>query len=311
MTTPSSDMTVGVVGLGKMGGAMARRLATLGQSVVGFDVAEAARSEAATHGVQLAESVAHLAELTDVAVLSLPTPAIVRDTVVGSDGLLVTGGLRYLVDCSTTGYGVSVEIGQASADAGVEFVDAPVSGGVAGATNGTLTIMVSAPEAVFQSSLGLLESIGKKIFHVGTSPGLGQVMKLVNNMISSVAMVATAEGMVVGTRAGLDPATMLEVLNASSGRNSHTEEKFPRHVLPRTFDFGFSMNLLHKDVTLGLEMAQRMGIPMIVTSNASQVWSLAMAEGGTDLDMTAIVQHLERWAAVEISNDSMSRKEHE
>ncbi len=291
---------IGFIGLGQMGGRMVRRFLGAGHSVWAYDTSRAALDAAAGHGASAAGSVAEVARKCEVVVLSLPTPAIVREVVLGPGGIRETGGPACLIDHSTTGLEVEREIGAALALSGIEVVDAPVSGGVRGAENGTLSIIVATPPAVLAKRKPILEQVGTKIVHVGDEPGQAQVMKLVNNMISSAAMIATAEGMVLGVKAGLDPATMLEVLNSSTGKNSHTEDKFPRFVLPRTFNFGFTIGLLDKDVRLGLQMAKTLNVPMPVISGAEQLWSVALAEGGPDQDMTSIVKYFERWAHVEV-----------
>jgi 3-hydroxyisobutyrate dehydrogenase-like beta-hydroxyacid dehydrogenase len=300
MTAPRDLERIGFVGLGQMGSRMARRLLDAGHQVCAYDLDAAAVEALAGHGATPAGSLADLAAASDVVLLSLPTPQVAREVVLGPSGLLAAGGFDCLIDHSTTGLEVAREIAAGAAASGVEMVDAPVSGGVRGAEQGTLAIMVSAPDDVVARRRHVLEAVGSRIFHVGAEPGQGQVIKLVNNLISAAAMVATAEGMVLGVKAGLDPAVMLDVLNASTARNSHTEDKFPRYVLPRTFDFGFTIGLLHKDVRLALQMAESLEVPTLVTGNAHQVWSVALAEGGPDKDMTTIVQHLERWTGVRL-----------
>jgi 3-hydroxyisobutyrate dehydrogenase-like beta-hydroxyacid dehydrogenase len=125
-------------------------------------------------------------------------------------------------------------------------------------------------------------------------------MKLINNMISASCLAATSEGMVLGVKARLDPVAMLEVLNASTARNTHSEDKFPRCVLPRTFDFGFQIGLLLKDVRLCLEMAERLDVPMWVSSEVRQLLAFAVGQDGDNQDITTLVKHLERWTGVEV-----------
>lgn len=297
----SKDQVIGFIGLGQMGGRMARRLLDAGHKVCAFDPSDEAVERVVSHGAAPTASVADLARHSDVVMLSLPTPAAAKEVVCGPGGLRTVGGFDCLIDFSTTGLAVAREIAEALDGAGIDVIDAPVSGGVSGAERGTLTIMVAAPADVVGRYRPLLEKVGSRIFVVGDRPGQGQVMKLINNTISAAAMVATAEGVVLGAKAGLDPKMMIDVLNASTARNSHTEVKFPKHVLPRTFDFGFTVGLLQKDVRLGLEIAAALGVPMMVSGEAFQVWNIALAEGGPAADMTTIVQCLERWADVEVS----------
>lgn len=296
------EETIGIIGVGAMGSWMSRRLVAAGREVWVHDISDEAVAAAVESGARRAGSVAAVARRATVVLLSLSTPQVVREVVLGPGGLVETGGFDCLIDHSTSGLEAARDIARGLSRVGIESIDAPVSGGVRGAETGSLTIMVSADAAVVERRRPILEIIGSKIFHVGNEPGQGQVMKLANNMISSVAMVATAEGMVLGVKAGLDPAVMLDVLNASTGRNSHTEDKFPRYVLPRTFDFGFSMGLLHKDVLLGLQMAETLAVPMIATGAANQVWNVALAEGGPEQDMTALVRSIEQWAGVEVAS---------
>src|SRR5262249_44748082 len=178
-------------------------------------------------------------------------------------------------------------------------MDAPVSGGVAGAKKGTLAVMVSGQRDRHDALRPALESIGK-VFYLGDKPGLGQTMKLANNLLSATAMAISCEAMVMGVKAGLDARVMVEVINAGSGRNSATQEKFPRSILPRTFDYGFATGLMYKDVKLCLEEAEALGVPMWVASAVRQLWLLANTELGPDSDFTRIIECVERWANVQV-----------
>jgi 3-hydroxyisobutyrate dehydrogenase-like beta-hydroxyacid dehydrogenase len=286
---------VGVIGLGQMGGPMAKRLLDAGYTVTVHDVNEAAAEALRTVGARVAATVAEVAAAAEVVLLSLPSPQIVSEVVAGPGGLCATGGPACVIDLSTTGLTTSQQANRALTGAGIDFIDAPVSGGARGAVNGTLTVMVATPQPVFDRYRHLLDPLARRVFYIGGSPGQAQVMKLVNNMISAGAMVATTEGIVLGAKAGLDLKLMLEVLNSSTGRNSHTEDKFPNYVLPRTFDFGFTIGLLRKDVQLGLEMAKSLNVPVMVSALAQQVWGIAEAEGGPGRDMTSLIQSYEAW----------------
>lgn len=291
---------VGVIGLGQMGAPMARRLLGAGYTVTVHDVNRAAAQALAADGARVAGSVREVAAAAEVVLLSLPAPQVVYDVVAGPEGLCAAGGPAGVIDLSTTGLTVSQQASQALAEAGIDFVDAPVSGGVRGATDGTLTIMVAAPQPVFDRYQHLLEPLSRRVFYIGESPGQAQVMKLVNNMISAGAMVATTEGIILGAKAGLDLKLMLDVLNSSTGRNSHTEDKFPNYVLPRTFNFGFTVGLLRKDVQLGLEMAKNFDVPVMLSALAQQVWGIAEAEGGPGRDMTSLIQSYENWTGIQV-----------
>jgi hypothetical protein len=178
-------------------------------------------------------------------------------------------------------------------------IDCPVTGGVTGAEKGTLAMIASGPRADIDAVEPALKVLGK-VFVVGDKPGMGQTMKLVNNYLSATAMAATSEAMVMGVKAGLDPTTMLDVINAGSGRNTATADKFPRCVVNRRFDFGFTTSLLYKDIRLCLEEAEALGVPMIVGNAVRQMMAIGKAAQGPDADITEFVKPLEKWAGVEV-----------
>ena len=174
-----------------------------------------------------------------------------------------------------------------------------MSGGVAGAEKGTLAVMVSGPRAEADIVEPALAVIGK-VFFISERPGAGQTMKLCNNYLSAAAMAATSEAMVLGVKAGLDPRIMLDVINAGSGRNTATEHKFPKLVVPRTFNLGFTNALMAKDVALALSEAKALGVPMDVADAVMRALKLACDEIGGDKDLTTLVQPIERRAGVEV-----------
>jgi 3-hydroxyisobutyrate dehydrogenase-like beta-hydroxyacid dehydrogenase len=178
-------------------------------------------------------------------------------------------------------------------------IDSPVSGGVNGAEKGTLAVMVSGPRAEVDKIEPALKVIGR-VFFIGERPGAGQTMKLCNNFLSATAMAATSEAMVMGVKAGLDPRIMLDVINAGSGRNTATEDKFPRRVLPGTFNLGFTSGLMVKDVGLALAEAKALGVPMDIGEAVVRALKLACDEIGPDKDVTTVVQPIERRAGVEV-----------
>ena len=180
---------------------------------------------------------------------------------------------------------------------GTTWVDAPVSGGVAGAVAGTLAVMVSCPSAKFEQVRLVLRNIGK-VFHVGEEPGMGQVTKLANNILSATALAATSEVFIMGVKAGLDPNVMVEVLNAGSGRNNATEVKFPKGIIPRKFDLGFTSGLMYKDVKLGIDEGEALGVPMFVGNAVKEAWRRAVDQLGGDQDSTTYVQLLDKIAGV-------------
>jgi 3-hydroxyisobutyrate dehydrogenase-like beta-hydroxyacid dehydrogenase len=290
---------VGFVGLGHMGGPMASRLLEAGYTLTVYDLCRDAVAALVDRGARAAESPAAVACAADTVLLSLPAPSVVREVALGGSGLVAGSMLRTVIDLSTTGARMALEIAAALAARGIASVDAPVSGGVAGAITGTLAVMVACPRAIFTTLEPMLTHLGK-VFFIGERPGMGQTMKLANNLLSATALAATAEAIVFGVKAGLDPATMVAVINAGSGRNSASEDKFPRRILPRTFDAGFTTGLMHKDVALCLEEADALGVPMSVAKAVGELWRRALEEIGAEQDFTTIVQLVERSAGVEI-----------
>ncbi|GAA4709549.1 NAD(P)-dependent oxidoreductase [Pseudonocardia yuanmonensis] len=295
-------MELGFVGLGRMGSRMAARLVGAGHDLVVYDVDAEAVKALVDLGATAAGSASEVANRAAVVLTSLPTPAIVLDVVLGPDGIAQGGAVRRVVELSTTGTRTACRLADELGPRGVTSIDAPVSGGTSGAEKGTLAVMVSAPPADFAALQPVLSVLGK-VFHVGTEPGLGQAMKLVNNYLSAAALATTSEAMAVGAKAGLDPRMMLDVLNAGSGRNSATQDKFPRSVLPGTFDFGFATGLMEKDLGLFAEEAASLQVPLWVGSVVHQMWRQTRDQLGADSDFTSIARLVEGWAGVEVRAD--------
>ncbi|MBR0645446.1 NAD(P)-dependent oxidoreductase [Plastoroseomonas hellenica] len=294
-----TDQVLGFIGLGQMGSRMAARLLEAGHSVVVHDRSEAAVAALVAKGAIAAASAREVADRTDIVLASLPTPAVVRAVAIGPDGVLEGQRARRFVDLSTTGPRVAGEVAAAFAEAGRSTFDAPVSGGIGGAAKGSLAIMVSGPRGEYDTLEPILQVLGRTFF-CGEKPGQAQVMKLCNNLLSVAALVVSSEALAMGVKAGLDPELMCEVINASSGRNSATQEKIPRHVIPGGFDFGFATGLSLKDVGLCVDEAGAMGVPMIVGSAVRQMMAVTSATFGPDSDMTAVARTVEQWAGVEI-----------
>ncbi|MEQ8495940.1 MAG: NAD-binding protein, partial [Gammaproteobacteria bacterium] len=185
------------------------------------------------------------------------------------------------------------------AERGKVYVDAPVSGGLAGAREGRLAVMVACATDVYAELEAVLGTFGK-VFHLGTGAGQGQTMKLANNLLAAAALAVTSEAMVMGVRAGLDPTVMIDVINAGSGRNSASQDKFPRAILPGTFDFGFHTGLSYKDVRLCIDEAETLGVPMIVGAAVRELLAVTNATCGPESDFTSICRVLEQWAGVEV-----------
>ena len=289
----------GFVGVGRMGVHMARNLLGGGHSLTVYDTSAEAVAELAGSGAQAAGSVAELANATDTVFLSLPTPAIVEAVTLGEGGLHEGSAVRQVFDCSTTGPQAARTVAAGLAAHDIAYLDAPVSGGIKGARDGTVAVMVSGAREVYDRHERALGDLGKPFF-VGAEPGQGQIMKLANNLLSLAAVVLSAEVMVMGVKAGLDASQMLDVINSGTGRNSATLDKFPRAVLPGTFDFGFATGLAYKDIRLCLQEAQDLGVPMVGGSAVLQMVALTQARFGPDSDFTEIARVVEEWAGMEV-----------
>jgi 3-hydroxyisobutyrate dehydrogenase-like beta-hydroxyacid dehydrogenase len=290
---------IGFIGLGNMGKPMASRLIDAGYQLTVCDVRRESVDALVAKGAHTAASPSAVASAVDTLLLSLPNPAVVREVALGTDGVIAGSKVKIVIDLSTTGARTAREIATAFAAKGIGAVDSPVSGGVAGAIKGTLAVMVACPKTMFAELEPMLKHIGR-VFFIGERPGMGQTMKLANNLLSATALAATSEAIVFGVKAGLDPAIMVDVINAGSGRNSASQDKFPKAILPRTFDFGFTTGLMYKDLKLCLEEAEAAGVPMWVANAVRQLWYHAHEEIGADKDFTTVVQVLERWAGVEV-----------
>ena len=291
---------LGFVGVGRMGGPMASRLLDAGYRLCVYDVSDEATAPLVARGVELAASPAEVASTAETVFISLPTPDVVREVTLGSNGGLINGSkVRTIIDLSTTGPGVATEVADKLAERKITLVDSPVSGGVTGARAGTLAVMVSCPKPAYQKLEPVLKVFGK-LFHAGEKPGLAQTAKLANNLMAAAALVITSEAVAMGVKGGVNAKVLIDIINASSGRNSASEDKFPRAVLPGTFDFGFTTGLSYKDVRLCVDEAEAMGVPMVCGAVVRQMLAITNAKYGSSSDFTSIAKVLEEWAGVEM-----------
>ena len=292
-------MDIGFIGLGQMGFHMARRLVEAGHGLVVFDTRREAVERLTALGAKAAGSPREIADVVETVMVSLPTPDVVLAVATGPGGVIEGKRVRRFVDLSTTGAVMAKRICETLKGRNIVQIDCPVSGGVTGAAKGTLALMASGPRAEINAIEPALAAIGK-IFFISERPGAGQTMKLCNNFLSAAAMTATSEAMVMGVKAGLDPRIMLDVINSGSGRNTATEDKFGRVVLPRTFNLGFTVGLMTKDLKLCLGEGKALGVPMQVAEAVTQLLQTACDENGPDKDLTTVVQPVERRAGVEV-----------
>jgi 3-hydroxyisobutyrate dehydrogenase-like beta-hydroxyacid dehydrogenase len=292
-------MDIGFIGLGNMGAHMARRLLEAGHRVVVYDTRQEAIGNLAALGAVAARSPAEVADAAETVMASLPTPDVVLAVATGPSGVIEGKRVRRFVDLSTTGAVMAQRIFELLRARNIVQIDSPVSGGVRGAEKGTLAVMVSGPRSDIAAVEPALKTIGT-IFILGERPGLGQTMKLVNNVLSAAAMAATSEAMVTGVKAGLDPRQMLDVINAGTGRNTATEDKFAKAILPGTFDLGFAAALMLKDVKLFLAEREALGVPTEVIEAVARLFQLTCDECGTGADISAVVLPVEKRAGVAV-----------
>jgi 3-hydroxyisobutyrate dehydrogenase-like beta-hydroxyacid dehydrogenase len=289
---------IAFIGVGRMGSGMVARLMAAGHELTIYDPAAAATAPLAALGATVAGSAADAAAMCAVAMASVPGPADARAT---ARLIAESPALKVFVDLSTSGPAAAQAIAALLAPRGIAAIDAPVSGGIKGAAAGKLAIMASGPAAAMDRVTPLLELLGK-VYRLGEKAGLGQTVKLANNLMSAASLAIAAEALAMGVKAGVDPAAMLEVLNASSGRNSATQDKIPKHVLNRRFDFGFANELSFKDVRLCLDEAEAMGVPMVVGAAVRQMLSITRQIHGAAADCTELVKVVESWAGCQIGS---------
>jgi 3-hydroxyisobutyrate dehydrogenase-like beta-hydroxyacid dehydrogenase len=294
-----AEPSIGFVGVGRMGSRMVARLIKAGYALTIYDTNHAALGPLIERGAKAADSPSAVASSAEIVLASVPTPPIVEAVTLGANGLVNGKSIKIFIDVSTTGATVAKAVAEGLAAKGIAAVDAPVSGGIAGAEKGTLAVMLSCPEKILPTVRPVLEVLGR-IFVVGTQPGQGQTMKLLNNLLSASAMAITSEAVAMGVKAGLDPSLVVDVFNAGTARNSATQDKMKQHVISRSFSYGFGIGLLNKDIRLCMAEADALGVPMMVGSAVRQLLSIATATEGPEADMTAIARTVEAWAGVKI-----------
>lgn len=264
--------TVAVIGLGAMGGAMAGALAAAGWSVVGFDPSAAARDRAEESGVSPVRDLAGLAH-SAVVVLSLPSAAVVRATV---PVLLAASELRVIIDTTTSDPATSQEMAALSADKGVHFVDAPVSGGQQRAATGTLSAFVGGSAEAIAAASPVLTGLTAGNHTVAGPSGAGNVVKLLNNVLCATHLIALGEAADIAAAHGLDLATVMAAISGGSGGSAMSANGFPQWILPRTFDSGFSLGLMARDVHLALDVAALRDVHPRLLAGTDQAWQRAL-----------------------------------
>jgi 3-hydroxyisobutyrate dehydrogenase-like beta-hydroxyacid dehydrogenase len=291
---------IGFIGLGQMGAPMAQRLLAPEITLHVFDPSEAAARRLADAGAVRHASPAAVADAATLVFACLPNPQVSETVALGADGVASGKAIRVYVEMSTIGTATIGRIADGLARHAIATVDAPISGGPPGARAGTLAVMAAgAPEALAVADAAL-RRIGRTVYILGDRPGLGQTMKLVNNLVVAANMASTFEALVLGAKAGLDPSTMVDVLNASTGRSLVTTDIVPRAILPGSFDFGATIAVMDKDVTLGLAEAAALSVPMWTLEQAARLWHFAVTQGRKSDDITTMIQMLEDWAGAKV-----------
>jgi 3-hydroxyisobutyrate dehydrogenase len=287
----------GFIGLGNMGGAIAARLLGQGVALHVHDPSPDAAARAFALGATVHPSPRAVGDHADVVFGCLPTVAIANQALHGPDGAAKGSALKVYVEMSTVGPDAAALQASSLARVTIGFVDAAVSGGAAAALSGTLAIMISAPEAQVASVRPLLSKISDRIFVVGERPGQGQTMKLINNLLAAANMANSFEALALGVKLGLEPESMVEVINAGSGKNTGLVDRRVNAILTRGFDSGPKIALLGKDIELALEQARRLAIEprdLPALFGMASVWAAAMSEGMAGDDVSALMLVIEK-----------------
>ena len=290
-------MEIGFIGLGKMGFPMARRLIEAGHQLTAYDTRKEVLDKMVALGAKTGASPKDIADGVETVMASLPSLQASLEVATGVGGVIEGTRVKRFIDLSTIGSQMAVKIHDLLKAKNIVQLDSPVSGGVGGAEKGTLAVMVSGPRADFETIKSALAVIGKPFF-IGEKPGSAQTMKLTNNLLSATAVVATCEAVTIGVKSGLDANVMIDVINAGSGMNTASRDKFPRSILPRSFDFGFATGLMVKDVRLALEEAKSLGMSLEVAEAVGRLWETIYREMGPESDFTSAIKPIEKAAGV-------------
>ena len=288
---------VGFVGIGKMGVPMSRNLRRGDFAVVAYDVRAEALEAVRGDGVQPARDLADLAARAGVVITMLPDSGVVEKVVLGPGGLadhLAPGKL--IIDMSSSYPARTKALAETLAKRGIRLIGSPVSGGVSGAEAATLAVMPGGPKELVDAAMPLFKALGKAIVHVGEAVESGHAMKCVNNYLSATNMISSMEAMMLAVRLGLDPRKVLDVVNNGSGCNTGTRVKWPRFLLRRSFTTGFSMGLMHKDLSMASDLARDSGAVLFLLNHVRQMYALGLSQYGFDADQAYLLEIIENWA---------------
>ncbi len=285
------------IGAGNMGGPMATHLLNAGVQLAVADLSERALQPFIERGVPTATSAADLPG--DVVITILPTDKNVREALLGSGGAIGKRKRSIIIEMTSAAPTATKRLAAELHELGIPLIDAPVSGGVRGAKGAKLTTMVGGDEKLFERYRPLLALMCNNIRHVG-AVGSGHTLKALNNFLSGVSLWATCEALLIGAKSGLDLQTMVDVIKTSSGQTNALDTKIVMSVLPRTFDYGFSMRLISKDISIAARLARELDVPAPVLAQAEENWMLAKSQLGEDADFSAVMRLLETWADYEL-----------
>ena len=300
---------LGVIGVGAMGAGIARRLAKTGAALWVHDIDKAAAEKFRPIAQGIANSPKEIADRATIVFISVPNLKAGEEVILGKEGLIHGKAVKIIVDLSTTGARFAEKMFDATKKHGMTYIASPISGGVTGAAEGTLAVMSSGPEDAYNRIRPYLNCFGKGIHYLGEQPGNAQTMKLINNMLSTTGLVMACEAFVFGTKAGLDPDLMLDVINSGTGRNSATLGKLPKAILPRRFDYGAKTAITEKDNELILEEADALGVDLSIVRAAQKIWHAIIAQGAADEDNTTLIKYLERTAGVVVQGKAAKERQ--
>lgn len=297
-------MELGFIGIGNMGLPMANRLLDAGHQLVVHDKDAAAVESLTARQAIAVDSPKAVADRAEVVFVSLPNNDVSAEVLVGDVGVQHGSAIKLLVNTCTTGSPFACDMTDRLDERGIRTVESPISGGPPGATAGTLSIMVSGEAADFEMLKPVLEALGSTITYCGAAPGLAQVAKLANNILSATALIASLEALAMGVKGGVDVDVLLNAINGGSGRNSATQDKIPRDVVTRTFNYGAPMHILMKDIDLALAEGEAQGVPQMVCQQVRQMFKLGMHQGWANKDITEMAKLIEGWSGCELKRDS-------
>lgn len=299
----NGNEALGYVGVGAMGGALARKLMRAGHKLVVCDRNPAATAPFAAAGAEVVATPRDVADRCRVvfACLAPEKESLVAATD-AERGLINGKAIEVFVEHSTAGQIVLEQVSVAMAARGVAVLDAPITGGAGGehgVSSGAFAILTAGPRETFDAIAPILRGQTDHVFYLGGKAGMAQVAKVINNALSITALTVSCEAIVMGVKAGLDPRALLDAINAGSGRNSATLDKFPRSILTRDFDHS-PMSIGHKDLTLYMETMRQYGLPSPVGASVMEVWNAAVAQKGKTRGYNSIIEHFEQFAHVEV-----------